>query len=556
MEASVALKNLTYFISIFFNLSLGAFILVRKRRKEVSSSFFLSVLFACLWLISLYLFQTTEESEWLTWIGRFNFATILPMFYFLLRFVFVFPKRTFKVSKTAKLSLRFWIILLTAVTLFTPFVSKEEIIVNSGGRNTIYGPFYPVYALHYIIFSVGIIGILIQKLQKSKGKTEKGQTRYVLIGLSLALVFGFVTNILLYSLGITEASQYGPLATIIFSGFVTIAILKHYLFDIKVIAAEFFTIAFLFIFLASVFLATTPGQRIMNAVFFGTGLILGVFLIKSVTKEVKLRRKSQKMAEELQKAYEELKELDEAKSEFIAMASHQLRTPLTIIKGFTSMLLEGSYGKLTKKAKDPIKSTFDSSERLVGIVNDLLNISKADLGKLEMHTEEVDLRKMVESIVKELKPKAEEKDLKLIFDKPDGLDEVEIDKIKIRQVVFNVVDNAIKYTDKGRVEVRIEEVDSTVRVVVKDTGEGMTDDEEKKIFESFTRGKAGIDKWVQGTGLGLYLAKRYMEFHNGDIWAESEGKGKGSTFFIQFPKKSKPSKISKNIKGSSKKNGD
>ncbi len=533
------MKNLIYLVSVLFNLCLGIFVLVRKRRKEIGRSFFLSIFFACSWLVSLYLFQTIEDTRWLTWVGRFNFAVILPMFYFLLRFVFVFPRKTFEVSKATKFSLRSWVALLTLITLLTPLVSEKEIITDMGGRDTVYGPLYPIYILHYILFSVGIIGILIQKLKKTRGKTEKGQIRYVLVGLTLALVFGFVTNIVLYSLGITEASRYGPLATIIFSGFVTIAILKHYLFDIKVIAAEFFTVAFLFIFLASIVLATTPGQRVMNAVFFGTGMVLGVFLIRSVTKEVRLRERSQEMTKELQRAYRELKKLDEAKSEFIAMASHQLRTPLTIIKGFTSMLLEGTYGELPKKAEKPIRSTFDSSERLVSIVDDLLDISKVDLGRLEVRPEEVNLSETISGVVKELKPKAEEKGLKLVFNKPQKLGKIRLDKLKIRQVIFNVIDNAIKYTDEGRVEVEVRDEETKVIITVKDTGEGLTKEEEKRIFESFTRGQAGIDKWVKGVGLGLYLSKKYVEFHNGRVWASSEGKGKGSTFYIELPKKIK-----------------
>ncbi len=267
--------------------------------------------------------------------------------------------------------------------------------------------------------------------------------------------------------------------------------------------------------------------------------MLGVFLVRSVTKEVKLRKRSQEMTKELQQAYEELKKLDEAKSEFIAMASHQLRTPLTIIKGFTSMLLEGDYGKLSKKVEKPIKSTFDSNERLVGIVDDLLDISKVDLGRLEIRPEETDLVELVSGVVKELKPRAKEKGLKFAFNKPEKLNKMKLDKLKVRQVIFNIIDNAIKYTDEGRVEVGIKEEGLNIVITVKDTGEGLTKEEEKMIFESFTRGQAGIDKWVQGAGLGSYLAKKYVEFHNGRVWAFSRGKGEGSTFCIEFPKKIK-----------------
>lgn len=131
--------------------------------------------------------------------------------------------------------------------------------------------------------------------------------------------------------------------------------------------------------------------------------------------------------------------------------------------------------------------------------------------------------------------KAQENGLEIILEKEGIFKEVSIDPIKIRQVIFNVIDNAIKYSEEGKIGVSLKQDSKRCLVTVKDSGAGMTKEEVEHVFKRFTRGRAGIDKWIQGTGLGLYLAKQYVELHKGRIWAESEGVGKGSRFFIEIP---------------------
>jgi len=249
-----------------------------------------------------------------------------------------------------------------------------------------------------------------------------------------------------------------------------------------------------------------------------------------------LQEKVDTQTKELKSAYEELKVLDKAKSEFISLASHQLRTPLTAIKGYISMILEGSYGKLPGSASKPLNNVLGSAERLIRIVNDLLNISKIELGKMEINKTAASIEEIISACCEEMKPAIENKGLKLIWHKPKSpLPEVEIDKLKIGQVISNLVDNAIKYTQKGEIDIEARKTDSIIRISVKDTGEGLTAEELKMVFEGFTRGAAGIAYWIEGAGLGLYIAKKYVDLHNGKIRVESGGKGKGSIFYIELP---------------------
>lgn len=249
-----------------------------------------------------------------------------------------------------------------------------------------------------------------------------------------------------------------------------------------------------------------------------------------------LQEKVQEQTKELRKAYQELKALDRVKSEFISMASHQLRTPLSVIKGYISMVVEDSYGQIPKQAKEKLSDVFQSNERLIKIVNELLNISKIELGKIELFKELTQIEDLIQSCFEEMKTLAEEKNIKFFWQKSkEPLPEIEIDSFKVRQALLNLIDNALKYTKEGEIKIKARRTNSSLQILVKDTGEGLTKKEQMNIFESFTRGKAGISYWVEGAGLGLYVAKKYLELHQGTVWAESQGKGKGSTFYIEIP---------------------
>ncbi len=265
-------------------------------------------------------------------------------------------------------------------------------------------------------------------------------------------------------------------------------------------------------------------------------LFLGYMLIRSVLKEIKAKEEMAKLSAELKKAYDDLQVLDKAKSEFISMASHQLRTPLSAIKGYISMLAEGSYGKMPPKARDKLINVAQSSERLIRIINDLLNISRIEMGKMELEMEVTRMDDLVQSCYEEMKIAADQKGLKITLKKPEyALPKITIDALKVRQVILNLIDNAIHYTQKGEIEVGVDKVGSAIRAWIKDTGEGLSEKEKNEVFGGFTRGSAGLAYFVEGAGLGLHVAKKFLELHHGKIWVDSEGKGKGSTFFVELP---------------------
>ncbi|MEK9209580.1 MAG: HAMP domain-containing sensor histidine kinase, partial [Patescibacteria group bacterium] len=263
----------------------------------------------------------------------------------------------------------------------------------------------------------------------------------------------------------------------------------------------------------------------------------GYLLIKSVLREVRQREEIQRLAVGLEDANKRLVKLDREKSEFLSIATHQLRTPMTVVKGYISMILEGTFGRFEEKAKEALAKVYTSNERLIKLIDDLLNISRIERGKMEYDFQELALEKLVGDVVSELKPVAERKNLKLVWQESKDLPKVKFDESKMRQVVLNLIDNAIKYTEKGEIVLKLERANQKIRLSVKDTGEGIEKEKLPLLFKRYSRlagSKSIYARHTQGMGLGLYVAKRIIDDHKGKIWAESEGEGKGSTFFVEL----------------------
>src|SRR6202050_5295980 len=242
----------------------------------------------------------------------------------------------------------------------------------------------------------------------------------------------------------------------------------------------------------------------------------------------------------LRVANRHLKELDHAKDEFISMASHQLRTPLTTIKGYLSMMLEGDAGRLTAAQKEFVNYAFGSSERMVNLISDLLNVSRLSAGRFLIQTKPTDMVQMIEEEVHQLAGHASAKGIDLIFEPPaQGFPLAEIDENKTRQVIMNFIDNAVYYTKQGQVKVVLSRDGDQVRLEVHDTGMCVSEDARKKLFTKFYRATNAQDVRPDGTGLGLYLARRVIQDQGGTIIFNSV-EGKGSTFGFELPFKPKP----------------
>ncbi len=249
-----------------------------------------------------------------------------------------------------------------------------------------------------------------------------------------------------------------------------------------------------------------------------------------------LEKKVDEQVKELKVAYKKLQRLDKIKTEFMSIVSHQLRTPLSIIKGHLSMIEEGVYDNNEERRKEILTNVYKANERLITLVNDVLNISRIQSGKVEIHKEETSIEKIIEETIEKMQKPAEDKGVKITFSKPkEDIPLLNIDTNKIENILINLIDNALKYTPQGEITISLQKEEKDIKIEIKDTGDGMTKEEIEKLFETFSRGEAGKKHWIQGSGLGLYIAKQFVEMHEGKIWATSEGEGKGSQFYITLP---------------------
>ncbi len=235
-----------------------------------------------------------------------------------------------------------------------------------------------------------------------------------------------------------------------------------------------------------------------------------------------------------------LKRLQELKSEFVFIAAHELRTPVTAIKGYLSLILEGSAGAVSTQMKEFLDIIWQSNERLIRLVNDILEIARSEAGRLATAVEPVDIRKSIWAILTEIKPIADEKKIVLTYDPPQNTPLVLGDAMRIKEVAMNFVSNAIKYNNEGGIVKLSHEIrDDDVVTHVEDNGFGMSEEDKKHIFEKFFRSESKQTKAVQGTGLGLFITKELVEKMGGAVWFVSEA-GRGTTFSFSLKRSDRP----------------
>lgn len=438
--------------------------------------------------------------------------------------------------------LLFFFYLITAVFLYCNiftnyFVDKLYFAFNQ---------FYyisgtPLYTIFIGIFVTSVIYILYE-LYRSYKKTNgliHSQIKYLMFIFAIGFSGGITSYFPVYNINVYPAWN----ATIIVSMLlITYIIFKHHFMNIKVIATQVLAIILSSILLVELFSAKNILDLMVGFFIFSMTVISSFLLIRSVSHEVRRREQMEKLTKELQKvtkdlkvANKELERLDQAKSEFLSIASHQLRTPLTVIKGYVSMMLEGNFGKMSKLIKENLDKVYLSNERLISLVESLLNISRIESGRLEFDIKPSNLVEIVEPLVDGFKQKANQKDLKLEF-LPDGdLPLVLVDPQKIKEVISNLIDNSIKYTQKGSIVIGLHLESQSVVFNCQDTGIGVLPEDLPRLFEKFVRGKGMMQVYTEGTGLGLYFARMVIENMGGRIWVESAGKDQGSKFSFSVP---------------------
>jgi signal transduction histidine kinase len=237
---------------------------------------------------------------------------------------------------------------------------------------------------------------------------------------------------------------------------------------------------------------------------------------------------------EIEDKSRQLQVASQHKSEFLANMSHELRTPLNAIIGFSEVLGERMFGELNEKQEEYLKDIHASGQHLLSLINDILDLSKIEAGRMELELTDFNLPATLDNALTLVRERAGRRGIALGLTVDERLEEIRADERKVRQVVLNLLSNAIKFTpESGRIEVRAVPMDGSVEVSVSDTGVGIAAEDQEAIFEEFRQVGTAAKK-VEGTGLGLALSRKFVELHGGRIWVESE-LGAGSTFTFTIP---------------------
>ncbi|MDO8474511.1 MAG: ATP-binding protein [bacterium] len=522
-------------INTVVSLLIGIFVYTQNRKSLMNKTFGLFSLSVVVWSAGYFLWQNAKTPEDALFWSRVLMigAILIPILNFHFVLAFLNKVKEQRIVLYLGYALFSFFLLLSFSSSFVSGVEQKLEFLFWPNPGILFHPFLLLWFV-YVIYSV----VLLLKARGTATQSLRSQIEYILFATAIGYGGGITNFFLWYNIPIPPIGIWAPA---LYVGIVAYAMVTKQLFGIRILLTQLLVGVISLLLLVNFLSSETPFEYLWKGSLLVAFLITGYLLVRSVMSEIKQR-------EELQQAYAKLKELDEAKSEFVSIASHQLRTPLTAIKGYMSMIMEGSYGNLNEAQQKPMKSVYESNERLIRLVNDLLNISRIESGKIDMKWAKKNIADIIKNVVEEMDIKAKEKKLKLVFEKPEeSLPELSLDEEKIRNVLLNILDNAIKYTKKGKIIIRAytkQEEDvrrstsntpSNIMIEVKDTGDGMTQEELSHLFESFSRGGAGTRMSTEGAGLGLYIAKQFMKLHKGKIWAESEGRGEGSTFFIELP---------------------
>lgn len=524
-------------VVIILNFIIGIVILSRGLKNKVNLLFGLISLGVALWAFGILGFYIIKIPLDYLWIMETHFSAAFIAVIFLL-FTFNFPTRLIK-----KTYIRISPLLPFFIILFYLFFTKS-IIGGVDGITYEISSGYIFYAIFIILcFSVGYYALFLQ-YKRSSDDIQRLQVKYVLAGSILSSLLATISDLILPYFSIFEYNWLGPIFTFFLVAAIAYAILKHHLFNIKVIATELFAFAIWIVLLVKIFFSVSTQDLIVNISLLLVVVFLGIMVIRGVIREVQQREKIEELAKRLEKALgvekranEELEKLDKYKNDFLRQTQHDLRSPLSVLMGYTDLMIGGSYGKIPKKAKDILEKMQDVVQAKIKDVNNFLDVEQFKMGKAVVNlTPGVELMPVLEDITTTLSSKALSKGIDLKLKKISDKILVSADVEKLKAALYNIVDNAVKYTERGEVNVAAtKNSEHTALIEIKDTGIGMPQDKVKSIFEEQFERTEKAKKTAKGSGVGLYLSGQIIKMHKGKAWAESNGEGKGSAFYVELP---------------------
>lgn len=540
MDNFLNLSNLITSIVLLTMLIL-MIIVARHSKKGNSELIFLGVITATsIWVLTSLLANVfiTSESSYLFWARATLIGpSVLP--FLLLLFIDYFPDNRPKISLWLKIVVIVCTLLNLSIIPTSGYI--ESVVV--GTPTYIAGPLFK-YFLVYLIGGLLLTAILLANKLTHLQKRNRAQIVIVLFGGMISVLIGVIASVILPLLGYDGLVNIGSSSVIFFILATGYAILKYQLLEIKLIISETVSYLFLIIFSVELLFSESIREMILRLVLLAIAIVTVKLLVTSTRNEIQKREQVEILARNLEEANrildddkKKLIEVDRMKDEFIQMATHELNTPISVIRGRLDMALEDNMCDLTKKQKDFLMPVALDAERLAQLSKDILDTSRIDQDRIKLAKSEVNLNLLIKKNIDDLKKRAESKSISLEEKLPSQDIIIQADQSKLNEIMTNLITNAIKFTKEGKILVELLQDDNQAVIRVKDTGIGINSADRNKLFDKFFQAQRfNSDNPIeqQGTGLGLYIVKKLIELHGGQIDVQSN-EGKGSIFTVFLP---------------------
>jgi len=390
-----------------------------------------------------------------------------------------------------------------------------------------------MYILEWMLLSSVVLFALV-KLRHTRSHAQRLQTSMFSLGIVFFLGVFWASNYFGELTQAYEINLVGPLGMVLFLGILAYLIVRFHILHIKLLATQVFVFSLLFLIAALLFIRRIEYIQIVVVSTLLLAGVLGYLLFHSVRREIEQRERLETLAHDLETANNTLKEEDRQKNELLSLVSHQLATPISSLKWYLEMMLDGDLGKVSPQQKEHVQAMYNIDINLSDLVSMILDVSRIQLGRISIDKIELDLKEFFEEILSEVKPKIAEKKLKFKVQLSKKLPKAQLDRRYTRMIIENLLTNAIKYTpSKGSVIFSVSITGARMRCEVKDTGCGIPKEEKEQIFGRLFRA-SNVRNSLDGNGFGLYIAKGAAEAQGGCIGFNSE-EGVGTTFWVELP---------------------
>ena len=520
------------FITALANVGLAFYVYWRNPRDAVNTSFTLLVLFLTFWALSIIQFRLVDVSGAALYFMKLSYVSAIMLAASFYYFSIVFPENIRPTVWHRNVTITLAAV-MSCLLLLPQFLTKG-IIYYSGGKGVLLGTTdYILFATVFILFFVGGHVRLWWKFFHSRASEPKHfQLLFVAAGGTVSGVIGMYYNLFLPS-PFLEDFRYiwtGPVFTFFYAVIIIYSIFRYRLFNVKAILAELLVFSLWLFILMRTLLASDTSSQFLDVGLLGITVVIGTLLIRSVDREVAQR-------ELIEEQEHELEDVNHRQENLIHFISHEVKGYLAKSEAAFAAIDEGDYGPVSPELKKMDETALSETRKGVDTVMDILSAGDLKKGTLAFTLKPFDMNAAVARAVQAARTAALAKGLELSYESgPSAACMVSGDEDKIeKHVIMNLLNNALIYTQSGSVRVSLSCANGAVRLSVADTGIGIEDEDKARLFTEGGRGKDSMKINAHSTGYGLFIAKEIVDAHHGTISAESEGKGKGSTFTVELP---------------------